>query len=58
MISDMYVQLTGPKDNEKMIVTQKRNATPAMLRPRWEPSIFWLFTTLSRIRAIVMAMIP
>ena len=58
MISAMYVQLTGPKDSEKMTVTQNKKATPAILRPWCVPSTFWLLTTLSRIRAMVMPMIP
>lgn len=54
----MYVQDTGPKEKEKRIVTQKRNATPAMLRPSLLPSSFWLFMTPSQTSAIAIAMVP
>lgn len=40
MISDMYTQLMGPHDSEKMTLTLKRKNTPAIERPLRVPSVF------------------
>lgn len=48
----------GPNERENSIVTQKRKATPAILRGRFEPSVFWLLMAASQISAIVMALMP
>lgn len=58
MTSDMYTHEMGPKEQEKMMETQKRKKTPPMERPRLLPSLFCELMAASQIRAMVMPMVP
>lgn len=51
-------QLQGPKDREKITVTQKIKNTPPMLYPIFFPPGFRELSAASQISAIEMAMVP
>lgn len=58
MISPMYTHEIEPKEKEKIIDTRKIKKTPAIERPCFVPSVFWLLMAPSQINASVIPIVP